>query len=102
MLLFFAVGFQIVSTTYFQAIGKVGLSIFLSLTRQVIFLMPLLYILPGYFGLNGIWYTYFTSDAAATVVTAALVMYSLRRLSFSGRCDNGPSGASPKGCGLGH
>lgn len=80
MLLFFAVGFQIVSTTYFQAIGKVGLSIFLSLTRQVIFFMPLLYLLPGRFGLNGIWYTYFTSDAAATAVTAALVVWSLARL----------------------
>ena len=85
MLLFFMVGFQIVATTYFQSIGKIGLSIFLSLTRQVLFFMPLLYILPSYFGLNGIWFTFFSSDACATIVTAALIAWSFHRLRTAGK-----------------
>ena len=80
MLCFWMVGFQIVATTYFQSIGNIGTSIFLSLVRQVIFLLPLLMILPRFFGLDGIWYTFPASDTLATVVTAALVWHSLSRL----------------------
>ncbi len=80
MFFFWVVGFQIVSTTYFQSIGKVGTSIFLSLVRQVIFVLPLLLILPQFFGLNGIWYTFPVSDVLATIVTGILVLRSLRRL----------------------
>lgn len=80
MVCFWAVGFQIVATTYFQSIGKVGTSIFLSLVRQVIFLLPLLMILPRWFGLDGIWYTFPVSDALAAIVTAILIIRSLRSL----------------------
>lgn len=78
MVCFWMVGFQIVATTYFQSIGKVGTSIFLSLVRQVIFFLPLLVILPRFFGLDGIWRTFPVSDAIATIVTAILVFRSLR------------------------
>lgn len=80
MLFFWMVGFQIVATTYFQSIGKIGTSIFLSLVRQVLFLLPLLIILSRIYGLDGIWYTFPTSDVAATLVTTNLIIYALRRL----------------------
>lgn len=80
MVCFWMVGFQIVATTYFQSIGKIGTSIFLSLVRQVIFLLPLLLILPRIFGLDGIWYTFPVSDTLATIVTLLLVTRSLRKL----------------------
>lgn len=80
MLCFWMVGSQIVATTYFQSIGKIGVSIFLSLIRQAIFFLPLLMILPRMFGLNGIWYTFPTSDVLSTIVTFSLLLPSLRRL----------------------
>ena len=79
-LFFWAVGFQIISTTLFQSIGMAGKSIFLSLIRQVIFLIPLLLTLPKYFGLNGVWASFPSSDFAATVVTLIMVFYQLHRL----------------------
>ncbi len=83
LLAFSVVGFQIVATTFFQSIGRVGKSIFLSLTRQVLFLIPLLFILPDYFGLNGVWLSFPGSDLIATLVTAGMIMLEFRRLSAS-------------------
>lgn len=80
MLCFFVVGFQIVSTTFFQSIGKVGQSIFLSLTRQVIFLIPLLLIMSDMFKLRGIWMSFPVSDTLATIVTAILIIVQFRKL----------------------
>lgn len=80
MLAFAVVGFQITSTTYFQSIGRVGLSIFLSLTRQVLFFIPLLLWLPGRMGLDGVWNSFCISDILATLVTAALIIYAVRDL----------------------
>ena len=51
------IGFQMITIGFFQSIGKAGISIFLSLTRQLLFLVPLLLILPNFFGLEGIWYS---------------------------------------------
>lgn len=76
--MFWVVGFQIVSTTFFQSIGKVWKSIFLSLTRQVLFLIPLLLILPDHFALDGVWLAFPVSDAIATIVTAAMIIYQFR------------------------
>ena len=78
--MFWAVGFQIISTTLFQSIGMAGKSIFLSLIRQVIFLIPLLLTLPKHFGLNGVWASFPSSDLAATVVTLIMVFYQLHKL----------------------
>ncbi|MCM1518883.1 MAG: MATE family efflux transporter [Pseudoflavonifractor sp.] len=80
LLMFWVVGFQIISTTFFQSIGKAGKSIFLSLTRQVIFLIPLLLLLPGSFGLDGVWLSFPASDMFATMVTAAMIWREFRRL----------------------
>lgn len=80
MLLFWIVGFQIISTTFFQSIGMAGKSIFLSLARQVIFLIPLLLFLPSVFGLDGIWLSFPTSDLLATIATTAMIRWQFRRL----------------------
>lgn len=77
---FWMVGFQVVATTLFQSIGKVGKSIFLSLTRQVIFLIPLLLWLPGMLRLDGVWLSFPISDCLATVVTGTMVIWQLRHL----------------------
>lgn len=77
---FFVVGFQIVATTFFQSIDKVGQSIFLSLSRQVIFLIPLLIIMSGWLGLDGIWLSFPISDLLATVVTIVLICIQFRKL----------------------
>lgn len=79
LLAFTVVGFQIVSTTLFQSIGKAAASIFLSLTRQVLFLIPLLLILPPKFGLDGVWAAFPTSDIIATMVTAVMITWQLSR-----------------------
>ncbi len=81
LLAFSVVGFQIVATTFFQSIGCVGKSIFLSLTRQVLFLIPLLMILPDYFGLNGVWLSFPGSDVIATLVTAWMIFTEFKSLS---------------------
>lgn len=80
MFFFWMVGFQIVSTTLFQAIGAAAKSIFLGLTRQVLFLLPMFYLLPKWYGLNGIWYSFPTGDACATVVTILLVWNEFRKM----------------------
>lgn len=77
---FWMVGFQIVGTNFFQSLGMAGRSIFLSLTRQVIFMIPLLLILPPHWGLNGVWCSFPISDCAATVATIILLYREMRRI----------------------
>ena len=72
------VGFQIVTTGYFQSIGKPKISIFLSLTRQLIFLTPMLIVLPWFSGLDGVWLASSGSDFLATVTAAAMLFWHLR------------------------
>lgn len=74
------VGFQVVSARYFQAIGKVRPAVFLTLTRQVIFLLPLLIVLPRFYGLNGILYTAPVADALSSVVTGIWMFVELKHL----------------------
>ena len=76
------IGFQLVTTNFFQSIGKVNRSIFLSLTRQVLMLIPLLVILPKFYGVDGVWYSMPISDMVAamlTVVTLALQFREWKR-----------------------
>ena len=70
---FFIVGWQIVVSAYFQAIGLVAVASFLSLSRQMLFLIPCLLLLPRWFGLDGVWYSLPAADMAATVVTAVIL-----------------------------
>lgn len=77
---FFVVGFQIVSTTLFQSIGAAAKSVFLSLTRQVLILIPLLLLLPDTMGVRGVWMSFPLSDLAATIITAAMIAWQLRHM----------------------
>lgn len=70
IIMFPLVGFQIVISNFFQSIGKAKISIFLSLTRQFIFLVPAVLILPPVFGLNGAWAAIPTADGLAAIVAA--------------------------------
>ena len=72
---FFVVGLQVVATTFFQSIGQAGRSMFMSLSRQVIFLIPLLLILPHFFEIEGVWASFAVSDIIATVVAFVLLYY---------------------------
>ena len=74
------VGCQIVITNFFQSIGKPKLSIFLSLTRQLIFLIPFLLILPPMFGIDGVWAGMAASDFLAFVVAVITLVIMMRRL----------------------
>jgi putative MATE family efflux protein len=64
------IGFQIVSSGYFQAVGKPRQSMLLSLSRQVLFLIPLLFLMPALAGLTGLWLAPPAADLLAAVVTA--------------------------------
>ena len=73
------VGFQMVATNFFQSIGMSGKSIFLSLTRQLIFLIPLLLILPSHFGVNGVWYSMPAADLLSSVIAAIMLVNQFRQ-----------------------
>lgn len=79
MLMFIPVGAQIVITNFFQSIGKAKISIILSLSRQLLFLVPLLYILPLYMGIDGVWAAMPISDAFASVIAISMLIYYYRR-----------------------
>jgi Na+-driven multidrug efflux pump len=80
LIMYWIVGFQMVTTNFFMSIGKAGRSIFLSLTRQVLFLIPMLLILPRHFGLSGIWASFPAADVISTLLSAAMIAWELRRL----------------------
>lgn len=79
MMMFPLIGSQMVITNFFQCIGKVKISIFLSLSRQLLFLLPLLAILPNFYGIDGVWASMPTSDFIAVVVAVTIMLVFLRR-----------------------
>ena len=74
------IGFQIISANYFQAVGKAPKAIFLSMLRQVIVLIPLLLILPKFFGLTGVWFAGPIADLTASLMTAFFLFNEMRHL----------------------
>ncbi len=80
MLMFPIVGYQMVISNFFQSIGKAKISIFMSLSRQLLFLLPLIFILPRLFGIDGLWAAMPTSDALAAVVAAFIMSFYMKRL----------------------
>ncbi len=74
------VGFQIIGAGYFQAIGKAVPSFFLALSRQVFFLLPLILLLPAWFGLNGIWYAFPLSDLLSAILVAIFIFPEYSKL----------------------
>lgn len=74
------IGFQIVSSNYFQAVGKPKQAMFLSLSRQVLVLIPALLILPRFFELRGVWMAGPISDFISSILTGTFLFLELKRL----------------------
>jgi putative MATE family efflux protein len=74
------VGFQIICSGYFLAVGKPRESMLVSLSRQVLFLIPAALILPGFFGLNGVWAAIPTADFSSALMAGGLLAIELRHL----------------------
>lgn len=74
------VGFQVVSANFFLSIGDARKSIFLSLTRQFIFLIPCILIMPRFWGIAGVWASSPVADLIAAGVTGVILLYQLRSL----------------------
>ncbi|MDR0538461.1 MAG: MATE family efflux transporter [Tannerellaceae bacterium] len=73
------VGFQMVSSAFFQSIGKANKSIILSITRQIVFLIPILLILPRYWGITGVWASMTISDGISVILAFVLLTLELRK-----------------------
>lgn len=80
LLMFPIVGAQIVGANYFQAVGKPKPAMFLSLSRQVLVLIPMILILPRFFGLDGLLYAGPASDLVSAVLTTLLLSRELKNL----------------------
>ena len=74
------VGFQIVVANYFQSTAKAGLATVLSLLRQVIFLVPLLWIFPKYYGIDGVWLAGPFSDYMSAIVISVFLVREVKKL----------------------
>ncbi len=88
MLVFFVVGSQAVITNFFQCIGKVKISIFLSLSRQLILLLPMAYVFPLFWNLDGVWYAMPVSDFLAFAFTIPILIWHIRKFKSYGQTDN--------------
>ena len=76
------VGFQMIGTNFFQSLGMVKKSIILSLSRQILFLLPLIYVLPKFIGADGVWASFPIADCIATVMTAVMLGQLFRKFSM--------------------
>ncbi len=74
------IGFQIIVSNYFQSIGKAGIATFLSMLRQVIVLIPVLLIVPGYLGLTGVWLASPVSDVVSGIVISFYLAREIKHL----------------------
>ena len=80
LVMFPLVGFQIVVGGFFQYIGKAPLAIFMSLTRQLLFLIPLLWVLPRNLGAYGVWISMPIADAASILLALILFVWQMRKI----------------------
>ena len=74
------VGFQIIGSGLFQALGKPIPALFLSLSRQVLILIPLMLTLPRFVGLNGVWLSFPTADICSSVMTSMFILWAMKGL----------------------
>jgi len=74
------VGFQMVATNFFQCLGMVHKSILLSLSRQLLFLVPTLYTLPMFFGHEGVWMSFPVSDTLSVILSSILLVSLIKKL----------------------
>ena len=80
MLVFFVVGSQATITHFFQSIGKVKISIFLSLSRQLFMLLPMAFVFPLFWQLDGVWYAMPASDMASFLMTIPILWWYMKKL----------------------
>ena len=80
LVMFPLVGFQIVVGGFFQYIGKAPLAIFVSLTRQLLFLLPMLWILPRSLGAYGVWISMPIADTASIILATILFVWQIRKI----------------------
>jgi Na+-driven multidrug efflux pump len=78
------VGFQIIGSGLFQALGKPIPAIFLSLSRQVLVLIPLMLTLPRLFGVQGVWLSFPTADIISSVMTSMFILWAMKKLPDAG------------------
>ncbi len=74
------IALQLISSAYYQAVGKPRSALLLTLTKQGFFLIPLLLILPNFFQLNGIWIAFPIADTAAAIVCISYLLYDQKRI----------------------
>jgi Na+-driven multidrug efflux pump len=76
------VGFQMVASTYFQSIGKASKSIVMSMSRQVLILIPLLLILPDHWAVTGVWASITISDLLSVIISVVLLTAEFKNKSI--------------------
>lgn len=79
MMVFPVVGAQMVCTGFFQSIGKAKISMFLSLSRQLLFFLPLLLVLPNFYDVDGVWMSQPISDMISSIVAVVLLFNYIKR-----------------------
>jgi len=79
MITFPIIGYQMVIANFFQSIGKAKISVFLSLSRQLLFLMPLLLVLPPRFGVDGVWASMPVADTVSVIVAAVMMFIYIKK-----------------------
>jgi Na+-driven multidrug efflux pump len=86
-------GFQFVGSGYFQSIGKYKQAMFLTLSRQILFLIPLMLILPIFFKMNGVLFAVPLSDLLSSVITGILLLREIKSLNRIHEANTGVSGS---------
>jgi Na+-driven multidrug efflux pump len=77
---FFVVGFHIIVTNYFQSIGRAGISIFLSISRQILLLIPFILLFPPIWGLTGAWMAQPASNIISAIIAVIILSIHLKKL----------------------
>lgn len=76
----FVIGISVVSTNLFQSLGMIRQSVFLSLSRQLLILVPLIYLLPLWLGADGVWWAFPISDFASFILAGIMGLSLIRKL----------------------
>ncbi len=76
----YLVGNEIIATTYYQSIGNSRIAALITLNRQIIFLLPLVYLLPFYYGIDGVWYAGAISDFASSILSVYFILAAIIKL----------------------
>jgi putative MATE family efflux protein len=92
MLMFPIIGYQMVITNFFQSIGKAKISMFLSLSRQLLLLLPLLIILPPIFKVDGVWASLPASDFLSAIVAAVFMAFYMKKFNMAKNGNNAATG----------